>query len=401
MRIATETLFRHFLGQMGARQAEVLDLQQQISSGRRLDRAADDPIAAARVLDLEQSLGRLEQHRRNIDFARARLGDEEAALAAAGDVLQRVRELAVSAANLGAHSADSFVALRAELETHVAQLFQIANRRDAQGRYLFAGFSAAVRPFDGPPDAAVYNGDQGRPEVEIAPGRRVAVADPGFAVFGSIREGNGVFRVGADAANAGTGRIVDGGLVDPAVYLPHDFRIVFTAADRYDLIDDTTGTVLASGAVYTPGAPIVFNGVGVVIDGAPAIGDTFTVRAARGRDVFGMVQELVDLLGAPPVDEAARVRFVQTVDGVLQNLDQAIGRLLEVRTDLGARLVALDQAEAENEAVQAAFTTELGRLRDTDLPEAISRLQWALTTLDAAQRSFVAIERLSLFDHLR
>ena len=80
-------------------QAKLARTQQQISSGERLLSPADDPVAAARILDLESVTAQIDQYQSNADAAEARLTREETALSSAADLLQRVRDLAVRANN--------------------------------------------------------------------------------------------------------------------------------------------------------------------------------------------------------------------------------------------------------------------------------------------------------------
>ncbi len=88
------------------------------------------------------------------------------------------------------------------------------------------------------------------------------------------------------------------------------------------------------------------------------------------------------------------------VGQALQDVDQALGRVIEVRTDIGSRLQALDGEADLNEGFTVQLTETLSELRDLDYAEAISRLSQQLIGLEAAQQTYVRVQGLSLFRFL-
>ena len=89
MRISTSGAFQQGLSMMLKLQSALDHTQKQITSGRKNLTPADDPFAAARALNLRESMSRLEQFERNSTMATNRLGYEESALQSAGKILQR------------------------------------------------------------------------------------------------------------------------------------------------------------------------------------------------------------------------------------------------------------------------------------------------------------------------
>ena len=80
-------------------QTQVHQTQQQISSGKRILTAADDPSGAVQILDFNQSISRLTQFQTNINYAENRLSLSDGTLQSVTNSLQRVRELAVQGFN--------------------------------------------------------------------------------------------------------------------------------------------------------------------------------------------------------------------------------------------------------------------------------------------------------------
>jgi len=202
MRISTSGAFHQGLSLMLKLQSALDHTQRQITSARKHLTPAEDPFAAARSLNLRESMSRLEQFDRNATMATNRLAYEESALQSTSNTLQRVRELALQANN-ASQSDESRALIAAEMRQHVDALLQLANEKDGNGRYLFAGNRDATPPVAQNGAEFSYNGDQGQRMIRIGENRQVADGDPGNAVFFDIRNGNGAFSITAAAGNSG------------------------------------------------------------------------------------------------------------------------------------------------------------------------------------------------------
>ena len=106
MRVSNDTLRSAFLAALDDARRRVVETQQQVSTGLRINSPSDDPVAAARVAHLDASLSRLDQYQANAIFARNQLGLEEESLGEAMGDLQRIRELTLQANNGSASSGD-------------------------------------------------------------------------------------------------------------------------------------------------------------------------------------------------------------------------------------------------------------------------------------------------------
>jgi flagellar hook-associated protein 3 FlgL len=80
------------------------------------------------------------------------------------------------------------------------------------------------------------------------------------------------------------------------------------------------------------------------------------------------------------------------------NVDQALGNVLDVRTQVGSRLAAIETQLDSNGAMALTLQSTLAQIQDLDYAEAISRLSAQATTLEAAQQSFIRTQQLSLFN---
>ncbi|MGB5569570.1 MAG: flagellar hook-associated protein FlgL [Sedimenticolaceae bacterium] len=184
MRISTSQIFRQGVDAMLEKQREVSRTELQVATGKRILTPSDDPSAAVRILDLQESQKRLAQYQRNADVATAKLDQEETALQGMENLLQRVRELALQGNN-DPTGAEGRSAIAAEVRQHIESFLQIANSQDANGEYIFAGFQSQTRPFshDGIGGFS-YSGDSGQRMIKIGDSREVAIGDPGNMLVG-------------------------------------------------------------------------------------------------------------------------------------------------------------------------------------------------------------------------
>lgn len=397
MRISSRSLQLQWLADVYRRQSEIAGLQKQLGSGKRIDTAADDPAGASRMVTLDQGLARLQNFQASAEALRRRLSLEENALDQAGNVLTRVRELAVEAGG-GVLDNAGRRAIAVELRELLGNMVDIANSQDGEGRYLFAGNRVGTQPVTLANGSASYNGDDGSPALRIGEGRSMPEGDPGSAVFFAIRNGNGTFYVEADGANQGSAFFRTATVADTTAWIPDDYTITFTAPDAYTVTDGASN-VVASGS-WSAGDAIAFRGVSIEVDGVPSSGDRFSARPSANCDVFGMVNRLIEALETDSTGGNQRGAFQNALNATLMDLDRSETHLGAVRSSVGARLAAIDEQHSANEELTLQLETTLSSIRDVDFPRAVSELQTSLTALEAAQRVFAQTSALSLFDLL-
>lgn len=396
-RVSTAGMHNAAIAQILARQAVLSKTQQQVASGKRVQTPADDPVAATRILDLERARAQTTQFGKNAVLAESRLQASEQALADTGTLLQRVRELTLRA-NSASNDDTSLRSIATELQARSKELLDLANRRDAVGEFLFAGFSIGATPFARGTTDVTYAGDQGVRNVQIGPDQSVAVGFSGNRVFMDIPEGNGTFTTAA-GVHTGTGSIDPGQVLDPAAWVADTYTVRFnTPADTWDVLDSTS-TVIASGA-YVDGGTIAFNGVQVTVTGQPAAGDTFEIAPAGSKSIFSAIDDLIAGLVAGSSSPQSRAQLNTAMAASLQQVDQSLTHVLDLRAEVGARLSAIDSAAETRDALDVELQTSLSELRDLDYAEAISRMNLQMTGLQAAQAAYTRIGQLSLFNYL-
>lgn len=399
-RVSTDSFYNRAFIDIRTSQFELARLQSQVGSGKRLLSPSDDPAAAAQVLDINETLTRVEKYGQNVTLANQRLALEDSTLGGVTDLLVRVKELALGA-HTGTQSPETRRAYRAEVEQRLNELLDFANTKDANGDFLFAGFRAQTRPFQRAAGGFVYNGDQGVRELQVSATRRVAAGDSGDDIFMRVPGGNGSFAVSAQGANTGTGVMSPGSITDPTAYTHHAYSVRFTSDTTYDVIDENLGAPVATAQTYQPGAGIRFDGIEVSIDGAPLSGDRFDIAPRPVQSVFETLQRFVDTMSVNPSGGAEEAQHTQAMNDIIDSLDRGLSHVLEVRTTVGARLTALESVELEAENLSFELQRARSQLEDVDIESAISLLQREINVLEISQATFVRLSDLSLFNFLR
>ncbi len=396
MRISTLSSYLNGLSAMQRLQAALDVTQRQISTGRRLLTPSDDPVAASRALEFRESLARLDQFERNGGMAVNRLAQEESALNSVNNGLQRVRELALQANN-ATQSNESRQLIAVEIREQLENLIQLANQRDGSGSYMFSGNLEEAEPVSRMGASFVYNGDQGQRLIDIGEGRQVADGDPGSDIFFRIRAGNGTFTVAPVGGIAGTGIVGQTSVVDPSAWDQGTYTVSFVDPNNYQVID-SGGAVIAAGA-YQSGDRIAFRGIEFTLTGEPAANDDFAVRPSPYRDMFTSIERLASAIELNVTDDVSRAAVTNGINESLMDIDQAIGTVLNTRTKIGSRLAAIENQADSNAAIALTVQETLADIQDLDYAEALSRLSLQVTSLEAAQQSFVRTQQLSLFDY--
>lgn len=397
LRISTAGLYTQGLQGLLMRQQQVARTQQQLITGNKLEVAADDPTGMAQAQRLDHALATLEQQGKDAGLLEHRLRSQEQALSDVGSHLTRARELAIQANSPVLSDADR-KSIADELRSIRSEMLSIANREDGAGRRLFAGGRDGVIPFADNGGSVSYAGDDGRNLIEVAPDLTVADTDAGSDVFMRVRTGDGIVRGIAGGANTGTGVLQASAITDHTAWGGRSLRVEFTAPDAYRVVD-AAGTVLATGA-YTANSTISAGGVQVTLTGAPAAGDTFTVERAPVRDVFATLENLADVLDTPATSPVERARRGNALGAAISDIETAQDHMLSVRAGTGTRLASIDSAADMRGAGDLTLSETLSQLRDVDYAEAASQLAVQLTALEAAQKTMMRVQALSLFDKM-
>ena len=138
MRIGTAYAQQMAIDGIGERQARLLEGQEQLSSGKRISRPSDDPVAAAEAERMRSRESRIEAEKRTTIFARQMLSNAESTLGDATTLLQNARESLLGGTNPTIGPGDRAI-FAAQLRQTREQLLSVANRGDGAGGFVFGG----------------------------------------------------------------------------------------------------------------------------------------------------------------------------------------------------------------------------------------------------------------------
>lgn len=400
MRVSTNQYNQTSLNTMLDQQAKLSKIQQQVGTGRRILTPSDDPAGSARTLQLAKSIDTIQKYNDNADFADSRMAVEEGVLSQAGDILTRVRELAIQANN-ATTTPDDRRNIAAEVRQRLDELVNLANSTDGNGEYLFAGNQTRTRPFVTENGQVNYKGDQAARAVQVGPGRQLTTTHSGYEVFMKVASGSNGFAVkpagNGGGPNQGSGTVAGVEIADTGATQSPPYTIAFSDASGTLQYSVNGGTAKD----YKAGEPITFDGLSVTVDGTPASGDTFSVDKASPQSIFATIDRFAGALESSASGATANAAYLNVGNETLQNLDNATENLLNVRAEIGGRMNALDNERNANGAAVLELQKTKSQIEDLDYAKAVTELNQRLTGLKAAQQSYTKIQGLSLFDYLR
>jgi flagellar hook-associated protein 3 FlgL len=398
MRISTSMLNESALNAILQDQSSLSTVQNQLSTGKNINSPADNPVGAVQLLQLTNASAQYQQYLSNGQSASANLTLEQSALSSATNTLQSIRDLIVQA-NSGSNNASDLHAIATQVQQLEQQLLGTANSQNAQGQYLFAGYSLNTQPFvRGSSGSVVYVGDNGTNSTPLDSGTSVQTGDAGAGVFMDIPGGNGTFTTAASSSNTGTGVIDAGSVTNPSSWVPDQYTISFTDPTDYQ-VKNSLGTVVASGTYDSnTGGAINFDGIQVGISGSPATGDHFTISPSTPQSVFNTLDSVVGTLNS--AGTATRAQLTSALGGALQQVDQALNQISTVSTGVGSRLSLISSLNTSVTSDSTAVATQISNLDGLNYAAATSQYSQQYLALQAAEQSYAQLGQLSLFKYL-
>lgn len=187
MRISTQQYFEASTAKYQSNYSSLIKAQDQTTSGVRVQTAGDDPVAAARLLMLQQQKDMLAQSNGNISTLKNAFASEESVLSGIQDALQKASEVALAAGNIGISDADR----KAHADTIGAiqdQVLALLNTKDASGNYMFSGSKTDTPPYSRNNDGTyTYQGDETPLTLKVAENLSMSMGDTAKTIL----EGSG------------------------------------------------------------------------------------------------------------------------------------------------------------------------------------------------------------------
>jgi flagellar hook-associated protein 3 FlgL len=401
MRVSTAQFYFQNAQQLSAKQSDVNEQIQYLSSGKRVLTAKDDAVSFGTLAGYKDELSNIAKYQRNINQAENRNGLQETSFANAEDIMQQLKQLFLQANNGSLNDSD-LDALAELAKNSQQQMLDIANIKDETGGYIFAGFQTQTTPFNLQADGSVnYMGDSGVREIQVGKSVMVATNQAGDKAFEKVKNDLGDFTATYNA-NTSSISVNQAIIADPSSYdvlgSPPDYNFNFTSATSLT-VTDGNGVSVFNTTTYSPGQTIAFNGVEVQLDGNPLPGDDFTLKPQEDISLFETINSAIEWLqvGSTAVNP---IQHAVDYNEILSQLDQGLNHMTSQRVDAGVRLSLID-VQANNHAdSELTITSGHSNIEDLDFAKAVANFEQSQVSLQAAQQSFVQIKNLSLFNYL-
>ena len=127
MRVSNRALNERLLQHIQTSSQQLNETQERVASGRRINRASDDPFAANRSIMARSDRNVIEQRLRTAHLAQSELAVTESAIVSLSSVLTRAQELAVQADSSGLDGSARHQ-IAAEVDELINEALQVANK---------------------------------------------------------------------------------------------------------------------------------------------------------------------------------------------------------------------------------------------------------------------------------
>jgi flagellar hook-associated protein 3 FlgL len=396
MRISTANAYDTGIATLMQRQLDMSNLQNQMTTGKRVNQASDDPAAAAIAERAVAAQGQITATQRAVSASQTVMTQTESSLGDAGNLLQSARALIVQAGNATLADSDR-QSIATQLQSIRSQLLGIANTSNGAGSYIFGGQASTQKPFIETPGGVQYAAAPG--QTLAGGGTNLPLTTDGNAVWMTAPTGNGVFAT--SAAPSVTDATIDTGSVsDPSALTGANYTLSFSVSGgvtTYAVLKNGAATAVTA-APYVSGQAITVDGMTVAVSGTPSTGDQFQITPSTPtQSVFGTLDTAISQLSTPGQTGS---QIAQTVSSTLQSMDSVMNHLEAARGVAGDVLNSIDNVTDRLNAQNLAATTTQSNAEDVDMVSAISNFQNEQNGYDAALKSYAMVQQLSLFQYV-
>ena len=449
-RVGTANMYDNSIRNVSARQTSLVNLQENLTSGKRVVRASDDPVSAAQAERALTRISRIQTEQRALENQRNAIAQAESTMGDAIGLVQEARQLMVNAGN-GALSSNERATIANQLQSLRDQLTAVANRTDTNGIPLLGALGSAQSPFMGPLN--------GIPDYKFA-GQAGQTASDGVTLPNTL-DGDSAFMFDAKrdgsfhaAITPGTSTVIVPGATtpsvpamgqpnralttsaitvaegtnfnkNPATGLAYTYSVSFSNVT----LDPATNTLSATYNVsstdpaFVPPAAQTLNPIKIGekgefnINGLPpgmsmkvttlptkAVDGTITLSPANGdtinispqASVFSVIDKAIAEIKAAPNSNVA----AQASGQALANIDIGLERMSNIRSYAGELLNRADRITGDQSKRSEQLEADRSRAEDLDMIKGISDFQNQQTGYQAALQTYASVQKLSLFNYI-
>ena len=449
-RVGTANMYDNTIRNVSARQTSLVNLQENLTSGKRVVRASDDPVSAAQAERALTRISRIQTEQRALENQRNAIAQAESTMGDAIGLVQEARQLMVSAGS-GTLTSNDRATIANQLQSLRDQLTAVANRTDTNGIPLLGALGSAQSPFMGPLNSTpdyLFAGQAGQTASDGVTLPNTLDGDSAF-MFDAKRDGS--FHA---AITPGTSTVIVPGATtpsvpamgqpnralttsaitvaegtnfnkNPATGLAYTYSVSFSNVT----LDPATNTLSATYNVsstdpaFVPPAAQTLNPIKIgekgefninglppgmsmkvttlptkAVDGtitlSPADGDTINISPQAS--VFSVIDKAIAEIKAAPNSNAA----AQAISQALANVDIGLERMSNIRSYAGELLNRADRITGDQSKRSEQLEADRSRAEDLDMIKGFSDFQNQQTGYQAALQTYASVQKLSLFNYI-
>lgn len=179
MRISTRMFYDRFLSDLQNNLEAMYSANEQLATGKRINRPSDDPTALSRIVGYKTQITAISEYKRAIDSAKNSLEAADSGMSNLNDVLTRAKELALTGAN-GTSDGNARKMIAKEVAVLIESTIGIANTKVGD-RYIFSGYKSNVAPID--VNTGEFVADSNTFEITIGQNMQIGVNVPASELF--------------------------------------------------------------------------------------------------------------------------------------------------------------------------------------------------------------------------
>lgn len=406
MRIPTNFFFLNQTDIISSEYDSVARLQQQANLGKKLLAPSDDPVLSARINLQNDYIANLQSYENNGTIAQNRMQMFDAATKSSIEILDKIKQTLVAAANETLSDNDRQV-LAEQVKGYLTSMLSIANTQDGSGQYVFSGDRYGDVPYIQENGAYKYNGGMHSTTISVSQYANVIYNESGYRIFDDNLTGNGVFTVSADDANTGNAYTGIGSVTNDNSYVADNYTITFVTNSSgklgYEIAGASSGqvvppppaTIPADAPDFNPDTSINFNGVSLNFSGNPNVGDSFKVQSSQKENIFNSLDQLVNVLSKPLSNDAtAKAQFHQQLNQLSGSFDQIFNHMSTYQSEIGTRQSYVTEQVYANQANITQQTTLESELSNANMFAVLSSLSQQSLSLQVLTKTYGEIQDL-------
>ncbi|MEO8118408.1 MAG: flagellar hook-associated protein FlgL [Rhodoferax sp.] len=410
-RLGSANTYDNALRNLSTRQSALSGLQENLTSGKRVVRASDDPTSAAQAERALTRMSRIATDQRALESQRSSITMAESTLGDITDALQNFRELVVSAGN-GSYTAADRKTIAGQLTGLRDQILASANRQDTNGQPLFSALGSALAPFVGPQSIAPDYQFNGLPGQSASSNVAIPSTLDGDSAFMLQSARDGSFNVSTNTipttrtlttsnVTVSNSALVTGSAYSIAIAgvdttsVPGTTTVTYNVTENPNLTGPFTGLTASYPSTQSANIAVTaMPGLSLSIKGTPAVGDTITVDPSPS--LFSVLDDAIRDIGSAANGNAAS----QAISQALGNIDIGMGRVSAIRGQAGDLLNRADRITDNQGKRSIGLEADRSRAEDLDIVKGLADFQNQQTAYQAALQSYAQVQKLSLFNYI-